>query len=139
VKRCNGTDGQFAIRRTELPDSPAYRSFSRSSQKISRIEIDLSHHGGNDSGRPPATTEGFVQYGMCRTSVLPAIREAEALGFIRVTEPGRRSPNLFCLIFADHRDGRKYPPTDDWRRIQTLQETNPNACATRANKQVASV
>jgi hypothetical protein len=76
---------------------------------------------------------------MCRTSVVPAIREAEALGFIRVTEPGRRSPNLFCLNFEHHRDGRKYPQTDDWRRIQTLQEPDPNACAARADKQVASV
>jgi hypothetical protein len=136
VKRCDGINGQFAVRRTELPYSPAYRSLARSGQNvISRIEIELSHHGGNDNGRPPATTEGFVQYGMCRTSVVPATREAEALGLIGVTEPGRRGN----AERRRHRDSRKYPPTDDWRRIQTLQEANPNACAARANKQLASV
>ena len=43
---------------------------------------------------------------MHRTSVAPAIREAEALGFIRLTERGRGgnaeygTPNLFFLTFA---------------------------------------
>ena len=70
---------------------------------ISRIEIELGHHGGNDNGRLPVTTNDFVEYGMHRTSVAPAIREAEALGFIHVTERGRGgnadygTPNLFFL------------------------------------------
>ena len=71
-------------------ESPAYRALSASGHKvISRIEIELGHHGGNDNGRLPVTTNDFVEYGMHRTSVAPAIREAEALGFIRVTERGR--------------------------------------------------
>ena len=63
-------------------------------------------HGGNDNGRLPVTTEDFVEHRMHRTSVSPALRESEALGFIRITERGRggnaehRMPNKFFLTFA---------------------------------------
>jgi hypothetical protein len=30
---------------------------------ISRIEIELAHHGGNDNGQLPVTTDDFVEYG----------------------------------------------------------------------------
>jgi hypothetical protein len=107
---------------------------------MSRIEIELAAHGGNDNGRLPVTTEDFVQYGMHRTSVAPAIREAEALGFIRVTERGRggnaehRSPNRFYLTYPLTRDTKRHPPTDEWRCINTLEEANEIARAARANK-----
>ena len=90
----------------------------------------MAHHGGNDNGRLPVTTDDFVAYGIHRGSVAPAIREAEALGFIRVTERGRggnaehRSPNYFFLTFAHNRNSRAEPPTHDWRRIGTLEEAN---------------
>lgn len=141
MKRRNSISGQFTARRIEMLESPAYRALSRSAHMIiSRIEIELAHHGGNDNGRLPVTTEDFVRYGMHRTSVAPGIREAEALGFIQVTERGRggnaehRSPNHFCLTYAHHRDSKRRPPTDEWRRIQTLQEANRIASAARASK-----
>jgi hypothetical protein len=141
MKRRNSISGQFAARRIEMLESPAYRVLSRSGHMVlARIEIELAHHGGNDNGRLPVTTENFVQYGMHRTSVAPAIRETEALGFIRITERGHggnaeyRSPNLFYLTYPPTRDTKKSPPTDDWRRIKTLDEANQIAIATRANK-----
>lgn len=146
MRRRNRINGQFAARRIEMLESPAYRVLSRSGHMIiSRVEIELAAHGGNDNGRLPVTTEDFVEYGMHRTSVAPAIREADALGLIRVTERGRagnaehRSPNLFYLTYAHHRDSRKHPPTDEWRSIQTLQEANQIACAARANKNELAV
>jgi hypothetical protein len=124
-----------------MVESPAYRALSRSARMVmSRIEIELAAHGGNDNGRLPVTTEDFVEYGMHRTSVAPAIREAEALGFIRVTERGRggnaehRSPNKFYLTYAQSRDSRRHPPTDEWRRISTLKEAHEIARAARASK-----
>ena len=125
AKRRNRISGQFAARLIEMLEFPAYRALSASGHKIiSRIEIELAHHGGNDNGRLPVTTNDFVEYGMHRTSVAPAIREAEALGFIRLTERGRGgnadygAPNLFFLTFAQSRDSGKHPPTHDWRRLR---------------------
>jgi hypothetical protein len=141
VRRRNSISGQFTPRRIEMLESPAYRALSRSGHMvISRIEIELAAHGGNDNGRLPVTFEDFVQYGMHRTSVAPAIRETEALGLAQVTERGRggnaehRSPNRFYLTYAHTRDSKKRPPTDEWRRIKTLQEAYRIARAARANK-----
>jgi hypothetical protein len=68
-------------------ESPAYRALSQAAHMvIARIEIELGHHGGNDNGRLPVTFEHFVESGIYRNGVAAAIREAEALGFIRVTE-----------------------------------------------------
>ena len=111
-------------------ESPAYRVLSRSAlMVISRIEIELAHHGGNDNGRLPVTTDQFVKYGgLHRSAVAPAIREAEALGFIKVIERGRggnaeyRRPNMFYLTFANARDAKSEPPTHEWRRIKTVEE-----------------
>jgi hypothetical protein len=146
VKRRNSISDQFAARRIEVLESPAYRALSRSAHMvISRIEIELAHHGGNDNRRLPVTTEQFVRYGTHRTSVAPATREAEALGFIQVTERGRggnaehRSPNLFYLTYAHTRDSRRRPPTDEWDRIQTLQEAHRIAPAARGNKSQPAV
>src|ERR1700730_13730069 len=101
-KRRSRISGQYSARLIEMLESPAYRALSRSAHMvISRIEVELAHHGGNENGRLPVTTEDFIAYGMDRGSVAPAIREAEALGFIRVTERGRggnaeyRKPNFF--------------------------------------------
>jgi hypothetical protein len=146
ANRRNRINGQFAARLIEMLESPAYRALSASGHKvISRIEIELGHHGGNDNGRLPVTTNDFVEYGMHRTSVAPAIREAEALGFIRITERGRGgnaeygTPNLFSLTFAQSRDSGKHPPTHDWRRFKTLDEAEEAAQSARNNKDPRAV
>jgi hypothetical protein len=146
AKRRNRISGQFAARLIEMLESPAYRALSASGHKIiSRIEIELGHHGGNDNGRLPVTTNDFVAYGMHRTSVAPAIREAEALGFIRIIERGRGgnaeygTPNLFFLTFAQTRDSVKHPPTHDWRRFKTLHDAEQAARSARDNKDPRAV
>jgi hypothetical protein len=142
----NRISGQFAARTIEMLESPAYCVLSRSAHMIvSRLEIELAHHGGNDNGRLAVTTEDFVKFGMHRTSVAPAIRETEALGFIKVSERGRggnaefRSPSRYFLTFAHGRDSRRKPPTDDWRRIKTIEEARRIARTARAEKNPRAV
>src|SRR5262249_32007715 len=132
--------------RIEMLESPAYRVLSRSAHMVlARIAIELGHHGGNDNGRLPVTTEDFVQYGMHRTSVAPAIREAEALGFIRITQKGcggnaeYRLPNHFYLTYLNTNDSKSHPPTDEWRRIKTPEEANQIARTARNNKSKLAV
>lgn len=145
-KRRNSINEQFSPRLIAMLESPAYRALSVSGHLvISRIEIELGHHGGNENGRLPVTTDDFVEYGMHRSSVAPAIREAEALGFIRVTERGRagnaehRTPSRFFLTFGHSRDSRKFPPTHEWRRIKTLEEAERIAQSARAAKDPRAV
>jgi hypothetical protein len=112
-------------------ESPAYRALSQSAHRIiSRVEIELGHHGGTDNGRLPITYGDFEEYGIDRHSIGPAIREAEALGFIEVTERGRagnaehRSPNLFRLTFRPAKGYTGDHGTHEWRKITDLQTAN---------------
>jgi hypothetical protein len=146
IKRRNRISGQWSPRLIEMLESPAYCALSLSAHRvISRIEIELGHHGGNDNGRLPVTFEDFTDYGIHHNAIAPAIREAEALGFIRITERGRggnaehRQPNKFFLTFAHGRDSRASPPTHDWRKIETLDEAIEIAQAARGNKNPRAV
>jgi hypothetical protein len=90
IKRRNRINEAFSPRTIEMLKSPAYRALSLSAHRvISRIEIELSSHGGNDNGRLPVTKLDFMEYGVSARLVAAAIREAQALGFIEVTERER--------------------------------------------------
>jgi hypothetical protein len=141
AKRRNKISEQFAAHPISMLESPAYRALSQAAHMvITRIEIELAHHGGNDNGQLPVTFEHFEEYGIYRNGIAPAIREAEALGFIKVTEHGRggnaehRRPNLFYLTFANWRGSRAEPPTRDWRKIKTIEEAQEIAAKARKSK-----
>jgi hypothetical protein len=144
MKRRNSINARFAARTVEMLESPAYRVLSRAGHMImSRIEIELGAHAGNDADRLPVTNSDFEDYGLHREAIAPGIREVEALGFIKITERGRggnaehRAPNMFFLTYAVHRG--KEPLTNDWRRIKTIEEAHTIAQRARANKNPRAV
>jgi hypothetical protein len=144
-RRRNRISGQFSPRLIEMLRCPAYRALSLSGHRvISRIEIELADHGGNNNGILPVTKQDFADYGISNDSIAPGIREAVALGFIRVKQ-GRagnaehRQSNLFRLTFAHDRNSRQEPPTDDWRKIKTLDEALAIARTARAAKDQLAV
>jgi hypothetical protein len=146
IKRRNRLNGQFRAHLIEMLESPAWRVLLLSERRvIDRIEIELARHGGNDNGKLPVTYEDFVEYGVSRRLVAPAMRVVEALGFIRVTEHGRggnaeyRQPNKFFLTFARGRDSRAQPPTDDWRKIKTIEEAEMIATEARSHQSAYAV
>lgn len=127
-RRSTSFSGQWAGRLVEMLESPAYRALSLSAIRvINRIEIELAHHGGQDNGRLPVTFDDFEQYGIHRHAIAPAIREAQALGFIEVTERGRagsanrRAPNRFRLTFRPTK-GARNDGTHEWRKIETSEQ-----------------
>ena len=126
---------QFAAHKICMLRSPAWCALTLSARRVlDRIEIELADHGGADNGRLPVTYDDFERYGIHRHAVGPAIREAVALGFLEITEPGRadnaewRKPNVFRLTFRN----TKYAPTDDWEKIKTTEEAEAIARAARA-------
>src|SRR5262245_16608660 len=132
IERRNRISEQYSARSIEMLESPAYRVLSLPGHRVvSRIEIELAHHGGNDNGRLPVTHQNFIDNGMHKDAVAPAIREAEALGFIRVTERGRggnaerRQPNKFVLTFAYGPDSLRNPPTHDGARSRGWRKPKP--------------
>jgi hypothetical protein len=145
-RRRNSISEQFSARLVPMLQSPAYRSLSLSGHRVvSRIEIELAAHGGNDNGALPVRYEDFVEYGITRECIAPAIREAEALGFIEVTKRGRagnaehREASKFRLTFAHDRNSRQRPPTHEWRKIQTLAEAQQISRLARMQRNPDSV
>ena len=127
--------GQFSARTIAMLESPAYRALSRAAhQVLTRIEIEHAHHGGKDNGRLPVTSAQFVEYGIHRHAIAPAIRELVALGFIEITREGRagnadwRRPTLFRLTYRHSFDLK---PTNEWRKIT---EADANALAKIARR-----
>jgi hypothetical protein len=134
-RRRNRILGQFSARTVEMLESPAYRVLSLGARRVlDRIEIELAHHGGNDNGRLPVTFDQFVEYGMNRHTVAPAIREVCALGFVEVTERGFagnaefRRANRFRLTYRHFGNAK---PTDEWRAITTTEVAEMTACRAR--------
>jgi hypothetical protein len=130
--------GQFAPRTIEMLESPAFRVLSLSARRIlDRLEIELAHHGGQDNGKLPVTYEHFHEYGIHRHAIGPGIGECIALGFVEITEPGRagnaefRAPNLFRLTY---KNTRVEGPTDDWRRIENVNDAKAIARAARLSR-----
>jgi hypothetical protein len=116
-------------------ESPAWRVLSLSARRIlDRVEIELARHAGLDNGTLPITHQHFVEYGVHKDCVGPAIRECSALGFLEVTERGRagnaefRAANKFRLTY---RPVNRADPTDEWRRIRTLGDAEQIARAAR--------
>jgi hypothetical protein len=138
-RRNNQIDGQFNARTIEMLESPAHRVLSLSGRKaLDRIFIELAHHGGNDNGRLLVTYDQFVDYGIHRHAVGPALREIEALGFIEITQRGKASagehrwPNYFRLTCVNCASGRN--PTHEWRRLKTVEDAERIASAARNAK-----
>jgi len=139
-RRKTSINGQFSIRLLEMQESPAYRALSLSGHRaLSRIEIELRHHGGEDNGQLPVTFDDFEDYGISRHSIGPALAEIEALGFIVITQHGTtakaaeyRRTNKFRLTTYPGLDGVG-PEGCRWRRFKTLEEAFTTAEAARTN------
>jgi hypothetical protein len=138
--RKNKISGQFSARTIAMMESPAFQVLSLSAHRIlARLEIEHAHHGGNDNGELPVTSDQFIEYGIHHNAVSPAIREVEALGFVEITEQGRagnaewRRPNKFRLTY---RQVGRSATTDEWRNIKTMEEAEVVAqTARKASKQ----
>jgi hypothetical protein len=72
IRRRNRIEGQFAPRLREMLESPAYRVMSQAAHRVlSRLEIELAHHAGNDNGNLPCTFADFEEYGIHRHAIAP--------------------------------------------------------------------
>jgi hypothetical protein len=136
TNRRTAIGGQFSAHLIDMLRSPAWRALSLSARRmLDRLEIEMADHGGTDNGKLPTTYDDFHRYGIHRHAIGPAIREAVALGFLKVTEPGRagnaewRKPNLFRLTYRNtDNDG----PTNEWQKIETDEQAQARASSARS-------
>lgn len=128
---------QFALRPIGMLET-VLPALSRAAHLVlMRIEIESAHHGGADNGRLPVTYEDFEKYGVHPRMIAPAIREAEALGVIEVTERGCggnaefRRPSFYRLTYR-HAKGETGDGTHEWKRVKTLKQARSITKAARA-------
>jgi hypothetical protein len=119
-------------------ESPAHCALSLSGRKIlDRLEIELYRHGGKpeENGRLPCTFNHFVEFGIERHAIGPAIRELVALGFVEITRKGcagnagYRQSTWYRLTYRHAGSDKRI--TDEWRRIETREEAGTSAKAAR--------
>jgi hypothetical protein len=134
--RRNKIAGQWTWQGIDMLESPAYRVMSLSAHRVlNRIRIEHAHHGGKENGKLPVTFRNFNEYGVHWDGIAPAIREAAALGFIRITQEGIASnkefriPNMFALTHLPTDENPK--ATEDWKRIKTIEEAETIAAEAR--------
>ena len=91
---------------------------------VDRLIVEHLAHGGTENGNLVATYTNFQQYGLRRrSSIGPAIIEAETVGFIDVIERGGsayaefRNPSRYALTWLDRKDGTA--PTNRWKAFET--------------------
>jgi hypothetical protein len=134
--------GQFVPHRVALIESPSWCVLSLSARRVlDRIEIEMCHQGGaHENGRLVVTHADFIKHGVHHDAVAPAIREVEALGLAEITERGRggnaawRRPNEFRLTYIQTKSANAdayHDPTDEWRRIKTIEEAERKASDAR--------
>tara|TARA_X000000950_G_C13604071_1_gene532591 strand:+ start:161 stop:703 length:543 start_codon:yes stop_codon:yes gene_type:complete len=105
---------------SELICSLAWRSMSINCQKlVNRLIIEHRNHGGYENGHLVCTYKDFVDYGLTRNNIRPAIEEAQALGLVKHQRGERvfakNQPNSYTLTF--YATENKYSPTNDWKKL----------------------
>jgi hypothetical protein len=117
-------------------ESPAMRLLSLSAIRVMhRLEVEHMHNGGAENGRLIVTYDQFVEWGVNRNAIGPAIRELIALGFVEIAEKGcagnenLRRAHRFRLTYVNTK--KREQPTNDWRKIETVEEAEAMARTSR--------
>jgi hypothetical protein len=138
-RRRNSIAGVFASHRAEMLISPAWKALSLSGRRVlDRVAIELCNHGGHfgDDGKGlPVTYEHFVEYGIERHCIAPAIREVVALGFLEIMRQGcagNREFRQVTLYRPTYLQNCDREPSDEWKRIRTVDDAKRIAAAARA-------
>jgi hypothetical protein len=114
----------------DMLESVVWRSMSLNARKIvDRLIVEHLAHAGTENGNLITTYSDFQQFGLRRrSSIAPAIIEAETLGIIDVVERGGsayaefRNPSRYALAWLDRKDGT--PPTNRWKKFETMADAS---------------
>lgn len=114
-------DERWVVLTLGLVQSPAWCGMSINCRRlIDFLLCDHMNHGGKENGGLKATYDQLVIFGLPRTHIASAIREAEYLRLIRV-ERGRRyaganQPSIYELTFFRKQRPHPAAPTNDWKK-----------------------
>jgi hypothetical protein len=135
-KRRTDIGESFITYKRSMVESPAFQVLSLAALRVMhRIELEHMNHGGAENGRLQVTFDQFVERGVDRKAIAPAIRELAVLGFLEVTEPGHAAAdgngraNRFRLTYVNCKTREQ--PTDEWRRVDTIEVAKATVAAVK--------
>jgi len=105
---------------TEILNSTAWQSMGINCRRlIDFLLIEHRNHAGRENGKLIATYNQLEKFGLTRSKINVAIKEAEFLGFIKYEQGSfygeTRKPNLYKLTFYGDLEGNY--ASNDWKRI----------------------
>jgi hypothetical protein len=125
-------------RTIEMIESPVMQVLSKSEHLVLlRLEIELGHHGGTDNGKLLVTFRQFRMFGVDAQAVAPALRVVSALGLVEKTHQGSGGRTQYHEASAyrlTYRHTDTADPTNEWRRIKTLDDAKRMAATARKAK-----
>ncbi len=117
-------DYGFLPRPIEMMETAAYRQLSLSAHRVlDRLEIALHKTAGKANGELRVTYLQFVQYGVRRNSIQPALNELVAAGMVEITRKGRSGNNEFrraTWYRLTYRDTAESRATHEWRQFKAV-------------------
>jgi hypothetical protein len=125
-KQKGPTESPYIKLRAEMLSSQAWRDLTPAAKKvIERLIIEHIQHAGKDNGRLICTYPDFERHGIRPGSIAPAIRLCVKLGFVVVTQQGRRTPDHnwpshYRLTFLPTADAN---PTDEWKHFVAIKKS----------------
>lgn len=138
IRRRNRCAEQFTAYPLEVLESWPWRVLTLAGHRvIDRVCIELCHHGGFQANGLCVPYNHFEEYGIERHGIGPAIREAVALGFLKIVRAGRggnrefRKSALYQTTFLPTQDTEA---SHDWHRIATIEEARAIAAEARKPK-----
>lgn len=112
----------FMPHRLELLISPAWRAAPRPLRNIlERIEIEHLRHGTMNNGELYVSYLQFVEFGISKRSIKPALELGQKLGLLEVIQEAEnhlsdiRAANAYRLTYVPAKG--KAAPTDEWKLI----------------------
>jgi hypothetical protein len=119
---------QFMSIRQSVRESYAWQALPDSARRLlDRLELEFMRCGRTRNGALICTYDDFHKAGIRRASIALAIRQCVALGFLEVTEPGRRSaagmkfPSRYRLTYS-HARWTHEEPTDEWKSVRSMDD-----------------
>lgn len=107
-----------------LIESEAFRSLSINGHRfVMFLLCEHRNHAGRENGNLAAPYDQLQAFGLTRSKISAAVKEAEAVGLVRCVRGGRwagtNQPSRYRLTFYPGRDGS--PATNEWKGIEKRQ------------------
>jgi hypothetical protein len=111
----------YVQHRRAMMESAAWRSLGLSARRIlDGLEIEHMKKSGKHNGRLICPYKDFVNYGIRRKSIAPAIRQLCRCGLLEITQPGRwaHGGKNFATYRLTYLPTTTAAPTDEWREAK---------------------